>query len=64
MKRPEKKLKEDYHPLNPENEYDYGRNDAIDEYEAFLPSFDEILHIVQTAPLIAKAINKRLRGEK
>ena len=47
----------------------YGYNQAIDEYESFLPNENEILEIVQENVIngdvinLTKEISKRLRGK-
>ena len=68
IKKPEKKKlirKDGFEDINRELE---AFNQAIEEYEAFLPDEKEIMKIIVdncgSIPLSAKAIYKRIRGEK
>lgn len=74
MKKPEKyKHAHDCCPVEEEYASNYGYNKCIDDYEAFLPSEEEILSILDELPdtnnyevnkfEAAKKIHKRLRGE-
>lgn len=81
MKRPEKKNIERQdetvdlvHDARGDNDYDYGFNDSWDEWEKFLPNFDEIFRLIRHKSKrkltlieindLTYYIHKRLNGEK
>ena len=79
MKRPEKKEINKNKYSTDQLRYPFGYNQACDDYEKFLPSEEEIIEVIANHyelfkpypkhtllefKKIAKAISKRIRGEK